>query len=396
MDQRKIVVMYTFSPFPFGVAASNRIFSLALSIQEAGYKVIVLCNGGERNSDYNKEKESFIYENIEYRSFSIPKAGKFKRTLHRLNILGIINKHLTQNERKRVSFLYATHKNYNIILHFTLKTIMNIPSVVDVTEWHNSNQFKMGKLSLKYLLHNFRNKHIIPRAKNVICITSYLENHFYRKGCNTVIIPPQVTFRKFKTHKNPSVSPIRLFYAGTVAKKDYVDVILDGLCLLTEEELKKVQFSIVGLSEVEFKEQFPKAAEYKQVLGGSLEIVNRVPKVELENMLSESHFLVLMRPNMRYSNAGFPSKVPEALAAGVPIITNLTSDLKKYIREGHNGFIVNNFSAEAVMRSIQRAIKVKDLEFNEMSKAAVETAEKHFDYNVHSNDLKTFFYKSRR
>lgn len=46
MDNRGIVLIYTFSPFPFGEATSNRIIALAQCIQMAGYKVIVLGNGG--------------------------------------------------------------------------------------------------------------------------------------------------------------------------------------------------------------------------------------------------------------------------------------------------------------------------------------------------------------
>ena len=40
----KIIVIYTFSPFPSGDANANRIYAMALSMENAGYKVIVLTN----------------------------------------------------------------------------------------------------------------------------------------------------------------------------------------------------------------------------------------------------------------------------------------------------------------------------------------------------------------
>lgn len=61
MDDRGIVLIYTFSPFPFGEAASNRIMALAQCIQMAGYKAIVLGNGGNGNRTMNQpEKHSYM------------------------------------------------------------------------------------------------------------------------------------------------------------------------------------------------------------------------------------------------------------------------------------------------------------------------------------------------
>ena len=40
--------------------------------------------------------------------------------------------------------------------------------------------------------------------------------------------------------------------------------------------------------------------------------------------------------------AGFPTKVSESISLGIPVITNNTSDLKKYICNGVNGYMIEN------------------------------------------------------
>ncbi|NLD49212.1 MAG: glycosyltransferase family 4 protein [Clostridiaceae bacterium] len=390
MSGKSIIVMYTFSPFPFGEAASNRIFALALCMQKAGYEIIVLSNGGKRDCDYNLEKGAYIYKGIEYRDYSVSRAGKLRRIINRNNIFNIIKKHITEEERKRIGFVYSTYRNYGLLLHFALKRIFHFPAVVDVTEWHSSNQFSYGKFNPFYLLHTIHIQYLLPRAKNIICITTYLEEYFMKRGCNTVNIPPQVMTKNYIKHKMPHMPPVRLFYAGTAAKKDYLDIMLDGLSSLNESELLNIQCTLVGMSPDVFMEQFPRARNYISSLKNSLHIINRIPKEDVDKILSESHFLILMRPKCRYSNAGFPSKVPEALAAGVPIVTNLTSDLSLYIKDMENGIIVDEFSAASFASAVRKTIKISDAQFKRMSKSAYQTAMEHFNYCVHSQDIKRF------
>lgn len=394
MEDRGIVLIYTFSPFPFGEAASNRITALAQCIQMAGYQVIVLSNGGEREQDYEPTRKTFVFKDIEYRSYAEVGAGKIARTLNRNNILRIIRKHITDYEQNRIKLVYATYRNYGLWLHYVLKCILYIPAVVDVTEWHSSNQFSGGRLNPFYWIHNLRIRKLIPRAKNVICITRYLERFYKQRGCNTILIPPQVIMENYLPHQKPPLPPVRLFYAGTAAKKDYLDVMLDGLVSLPKIERAKITFTLLGLSRSGFMEQFPRAQYYIDGLQESLQIIGRVCKSEVDQRLSEAHFLILMRPDSRYSRAGFPSKVPEAMAAGVPVITNLTSDLGVYIKDGENGFIVDEFSASAFADVIHKAVRMKDEDFQYMSGEALRTAAHTFDRHVHVKEMKEFLEQS--
>jgi glycosyltransferase involved in cell wall biosynthesis len=395
MDVKDLIVIYTFSPFPFGEATSNRIFALARCMQAAGYQVVVLSNGAERAEDYESDSGRYLYRGVEYRNYGEQQDGKIGRILRRNRAGAILNRHLCPGERERVSCVYVTYRNYGLWQHLTLRRSLGLPVVVDVTEWHSSHQFTGGRLNPAYWLHDLRIRYLVPRAGNVICITTFLDRYFRQRGCNTVIIPPQVSAADFSPHKDTPLPPMRLFYAGTAARKDYLDLMLDGLASLSPVELQRVRCTLVGTGLDSFKAQFPKARYYLDTLGDSLEIVDRVPKTEIDRMLSEVHFLILMRPLSRYSNAGFPSKVPEALAAGVPVITNLTSDLEHYLKDMHNSIIVEDFGPLAFAAAVRKALRLSQAEYGRMSQQAVQTALRRFDYSVHRAAMGDFLRRTQ-
>ena len=169
---------------------------------------------------------------------------------------------------------------------------------------------------------------------------------------------------------------------------------LDGLVSLSKNERARITCTLLGLDRSAFMEKVPRAQYYIDGLQGSLQIVGRVTKKEVDQRLSEAHFLILMRPDSRYSRAGFPSKVPEAMAAGVPVITNLTSDLGVYIKDGENGFVVDEFSATAFADVIRKVVGIKDEDFQHMSAAALRTAAQEFDWHVHAKKMKKFLDRS--
>lgn len=385
----RIIIMFTYSPFPYGAAASNRIYSLALSFQMIGYKVIVLSNGGRRNEDFHEINEKYIFNGVEYRDFSKTNISKLKRIYNRLNIYKLIKDNFTNDEIDKVGFIYLTYRNYGIIPYLLLR-LMKITSIVDATEWHSSEQFLLSKFNLKYIIHNTKMRYFVQKSRNIVCISEYLENYYKTKKCNTVRIPPQVNVLDFNRNKMNLLPPIKLIYGGTAAKKDYIDVALDGLCLLSDQELKRIEFTLVGLNMDAFISEFPNAEKYIEKLQKSLVILDKMPKQDFDKVLSDSHFLILLRPISRYSQAGFPSKVPEALAAGLPVITNYTSDLSKYIKNDINGYIVRQFTADEFRNTIREILSIQHQDFIEMSEQAFLTAKRFFNYDVHVNDLELF------
>ncbi len=383
-----LILIYTFSQFPIGDANSNRILAYAKSMQECGYQIIVLTSGELRKIDYNSTKQKYQYKGIEYRSYYKSRSSKIVRIINRNNIVYLLNTYLTKEEFKRLKIICTSYRNYSLLSCLILK-LYKIISIVDATEWFSNFQFKGGYFSIKFIKYNLRIKYILPLAKNIMCVSKYFEKYYNKKHCNTLYLPPQVLLSEFKQNKINNIRPLKLFYAGNIHKKDHIWLMLEAL-MKFESISGKIELTIAGCTRDNFINNIPNSNLIINKLGDNLKIIGRIPRDEVIKKLSESHFMILARPVSRYSMAGFPSKVPEALAAGVPVITNLTSDLADYLHHMENSIIIEDFSVDSCVKSINDALNVTNEQFAIMSKYAYKTAADNFNYKKYNKDINWF------
>jgi glycosyltransferase involved in cell wall biosynthesis len=108
-----------------------------------------------------------------------------------------------------------------------------------------------------------------------------------------------------------------------------------------------------------------------------------------------SDFTILLRPQKRYANAGFPSKVVESLSLGVPVMTNVTSDLGEYLRDGRDGFLLRGPTAEAVNEAIHRAARMTPDQGSAMRDDARLRAQQCFSFRNFAGVLADFIASAR-
>ena len=111
------------------------------------------------------------------------------------------------------------------------------------------------------------------------------------------------------------------------------------------------------------------------------------PHAELPNLIAEADFTVLMRPNKRYTNAGFPTKLVESLASGVPVIANLTSDIGWAVRDGREGLKVDDYSAASLAATLSRAAALEPDRRAAMRAAAEARVREVFDFRRYAKLL---------
>ena len=79
------------------------------------------------------------------------------------------------------------------------------------------------------------------------------------------------------------------------------------------------------------------------------------------------------------TTAGFPTKFSESLACGTPVLTNDSSDIVKYLKEGYNGFLIDTSSFEATCTTLYNALSVDKEKILKMKMNCLEN--KSFDYH---------------
>ena len=373
------VLMVVPSNFPNGDAGAVRDMAFAKIYQELGYEVILIGMG--RNS------EEGILEDVKYYSLYKERKNKFEHLTIFLNykyrcielLKYIIDEkgcmpsliHINDIQEAMVNYLINLSKKYNI------------PIIHDSTEWYSPCEFKRGVLDKAYILKDRTNKHVIKKPIKVIAISKYLNEHFKKRGIESIRIPVIMDIKNttlLDEHEDDDV--VNLIYAGSPATKDYLVEIVEAVTMFKHED--KIKVHIFGINQDQLKamcnvSQFP----------SNIIIYGRVPREQVLISMRKMDFSLLLRPEKeRYTKAGFPTKSVEAISHGVAMMCNLTSDLGMYFIDGENSIIVSECSTTSVLDALNRIVKLTRSEIQMIKNNARLLAEKNFDYRLYVQAIK--------
>lgn len=360
--------VYYLSEFDFSNdnASTNRIIYNALSLTAKGkYSVTILgCSN-----------LPFIIKN----GFDIGNVKIGKGFLQKkINYLfrGFLFIHLIRKFYSKPHFLiyYGTFSRMILPLLVYCK-INKIKIITDIAEWYEYANLPMGRYGIFALDVHLGITKFISKCDGVIVISSYLEKYYRKKRMNIIHIPVTLDTSEYKPNEiivKFDCNFLNLIYAGTPGKKDLILNIIDAVVDLNIQNIP-IKLHIIGPME-EINKFLPTSYENGIVYYGN------IPHWQVVSYLRQADFSVLLRPNMRYANAGFPTKFVESLNAGLPVIANYTSDLSKYLIDGKNGFVVKDPSSSELKNILLGIMRLKKSQLNEMRQNAKLTAKQNFDY----------------
>jgi glycosyltransferase involved in cell wall biosynthesis len=268
-----------------------------------------------------------------------------------------------------------------------------VPLIADIVEWQNPSQLPGGAFGVSFLNIELSMRYLYPKCNGIISISSYLSEYYRRHGCPVVQIPPTIDFSQMAT-PDPSRSPISnnltLIYAGDPGKKDLLQPVLEGINMV-DGGRNRVNLIVLGPSADQIRNLFYQGRQ----LPPSIKVLGRVPQGEVTKLLKNADFSVLLRPKMRFATAGFPTKVVESMANGVPVIGNITGDLGCYLRDGINSLVCRDHTAEAFAEALDRGLRMSADDLKRLRLAARSDAEHSFDYKYYSEQLLTLLDKVR-
>jgi glycosyltransferase involved in cell wall biosynthesis len=222
----------------------------------------------------------------------------------------------------------------------------------------------------------------IPRLKNLIVVTKLLERRFKGQGRTVVRIAAPVDLDEIPVGDSTPNNRLMLLYAGVPGKKDLLKEVFIALASLAPEERSRIEFRLLGPTRADLIDLLGPYAHLVDTLANVVKPFGRVPRAQVVNALHEAHFSVLLRPNLRYANAGFPSKIAESLAAGTPILLNFTGDLGDYLADETAAMRVDGHSAEDVAAVLRKALTLTPMELQILRRGARLKAKQHFDYRL--------------
>lgn len=340
--------MFIISKFPFKDSTANRVFGIAKSLKLLNNEVIVTTiDDSISENSIDGIDISFLYGT---------KKTKISKLLDRLFVSRFIKRNKLENKIDVVYFSYRSISLFSIIY---LK-IHKIKIISDAMEFHNLHL----KEFLKRIIFNFRTIFLIPFTKNIICISKSFYS-FY-KGKNKLLLYPQVDISKFDFNIK-SNNKISLFCGGVGDNKDYTWVLISFFCE-HPNYFDYFSLDIVGTNKNELINHISKYKKTRVL--DKINFHGFLEKNQFLNILYASDFSCLLRPNKRFAKYGFPSKVPESLAAGIPMLCNYTSDLQYVLEDDKDSIIVDKCNLEGIQRALDRITKMDATEINAMKKNA--------------------------
>jgi len=370
------LLILTYANFPNGEAASVRIYSLSKLFMKLGYTISIISMSRTKPYIWNK------YDEIEYISI----RSEYNDLIHRFGNVLLYKSRAKKIIKKMQGIKAIMPLSLTLSALFFCESYAKKNSVLlltDRTEWYSPCEFKFGRLSREYMINAITNRIIIDRYWRVISISRFFEDYFKGKGIKTVRIPALMDTSSLPINTCTPNSIRKIVYAGSPAKKDSLNLIIQGFLMLDSELSKKIELHIYGVSK-----SFYRKFQFNKNIPNNIYFYGRVSRSEVIDALLNADFSTLLRDDSkRFTKAGFPSKIAESMSVGVPVITNFTSDLDLYLKDEENSLIVSDYSVESFVNTLKRAARKTDEEINIMRNAARLTAEKSFDFNIYLSTL---------
>ena len=361
--------------YPFGWAYASRALNISRLLVSSGYKVTVIC---DYLSDGIEINEPIEYEGVEL-IISSKKYASQRNMKDKLLVTVTMKKTIqTYLESHKVDYIICAMTGGKYSMVQKVANRYRIPLILEICEWYSYKNWTFGKKDPRYWKFQWDWKYNYPKAKKVLCISRLLTEHFSRPDVATARIPTILDTKQLPCKKpNELHTPIKLvFIGGITGGKDELSTLIEIVC----NENLPFEIDIYGPSEKAVQTTLEGIKINDRNFRDKVHTHGFVEQQLIENIILDSDYGILIRPQRRSSNAGFPTKLAEYFSAGLPVIANNTGDVCLYLKDRENGILLENNDREAIYDALKDIMLIDEKAYEKMSECARKTAELSFDY----------------
>lgn len=271
--------------------------------------------------------------------------------------------------------------NYLYIIAWTLRKRSRIfCEITEHPEYQGNSLLKRLDIRLSYIL--------LKTFNGLFVISNSLRNHFVACGLspNKVhVINMFVDSNRFKNIKSNGLGKY-IAYCGSVSrKKDGVDILIKSFARF-HDSFPDYKLYIIG------EKGDDEPIEYFVDLAKSLDVqkdtvfTGRISPEEMPNLLANASILALSRPNSLQAKNGFPTKLGEYLATGVPTVVTNVGEISMFIHDGINGLIAKESDVDDFAQKLIWIAK-HPIESKKIGDSGKKLVEEEFSYLVQSEKV---------
>jgi len=391
--------------FPDRDAGSKRVLGNGQALRDGGFTVVFAGTEESARPEDRQEDGTFAYRGFRYLPDTGRAAPRWLRRARRVVVThlgGVTAMRRLRTISPECLRAVIVYNGSSLLLAQLLAfgRRHEVPIIADTSEWYDPCQIDWGRLSPLWLDSSIRMGVMLRKVGNVIAISSLLQDHYARASCHVLRVPPLVDLEDADQYRQAvpasvgTAAPLQLAYAGVPGKKDLIGNAIRALDLLGEAA-RDVRLTLIG----------PTADEIRRLLGADgtqldthaerILCCGRKTHAEALALTAGADFTVLLRPDARFSRAGFSTKFVESLSLGVPVIANLTGDIGVYLTEGQEGIVLAAATPTACRDGIQRLLAMPRGLWRGMRAQARAAAERSFAYARFTDPLRAFVEEAR-
>lgn len=400
------ILIIGWSQFPSGDASSARIRTFAKGFIENGGVVHFITTAKLENTQVDDQTPVMNWEGVSYES-SYPE-NKTNFISKRFSIVRYIQSlikswKLVQSliDKKECDIIYFYGWSFLANYPIKQKAIRNnIPFFFDICEWYQNTHFNKWYINPMYYDDLLGRNFIVKKCAGVIAITHYIVEKYRAKGIPVVLIPAVYDFSQ---QVSKSVIPetyaseektFTILYAGFCKQGDGLEFLIPAVKIIRQKDIPIRLFIIGtdGLSGMGLK--FRMWCEQDDVLRNIVHFKGKIPQFEYPQMLASVDVLTLTRKTTLTNLAAFPTRLPEYLATGRPVLTTSVPDVPLYLSSNEHAKIVSPDSVDSIVEGItdlwNNPVKARAIGLAGQSRAATI-----FDYRPYINNLFQLFVKAQ-
>ncbi|WP_224981878.1 glycosyltransferase family 4 protein [Geomonas agri] len=254
--------------------------------------------------------------------------------------------------------------------------------IFDIVE---DNTFIDDKLSLpgkiRWLAGELLDRFFLGLADGVVVISNYLRA-LYGKKVNAsvplVLIPISARCgTKVRPDREPG--PTRIVYAGSFAKKDGIEQLLDAFEKVQQKK-GNCTLMLCGTG-ASVKLYQPRIAS-----NPAIQYIGYLDDSAFYRFLSGADVLCVTRTGSTYANAGFPFKLGEYLATGNPVIVSDVGDVRRYLSHMEDAIIVEPGDVSAIAGALEYCLDHPETAAR-IGQSGADKCRRYFDPTANGNLL---------
>jgi len=335
----KIYLLFS-DNFPSGSAYANRIHSLAKGLTQLGNQVEVsIVYPGAKNNTVLQNELLGIADSVKFRNYSGFRFKPHGRLLKNLvGVWGIVVFALVLiRERLRTKIdhvILCSSSLWHIVPFYLLSKLCGYKLL------REKNEFPLFVLrNKKYFAYASRYKML----DGFIFMTHALKDFFtnvLKINKKNIVIPMTVDLTRFAGNEKKQGEIDYITLVGDVlGNKDGAHLLIQAFAII-HKSFPKMKLKMIG--DIRNTNLFNKINDFvnSMQLSEFVEFSGLLPREDIPGVLKASKLLVLPRPSSKQAEGGFPTKLGEYLASGVPVVVTNTGEISRYLKDKIHAYIV--------------------------------------------------------